>query len=342
MKLSYRPEIDGLRAIAVLSVVLYHSDLIFNNFKIFKGGFLGVDIFFTISGYLITSILLKEQFQNKKISLINFYKRRIKRILPTLLIVILTSSILSIFILLPESMEKFAKTVQFSISFLSNIFFWYSQTVYGAEESFLSPLLHTWSLSVEEQFYIFYPLLIIFILSYIKKNFFITMILIFILSLILSIFGNYFVPSFNFFALPTRAWEFIAGGIIAYLEIKKRNHIRNKNLLSLLGLFMIVLSIFYFDRELQHPSLFTLIPVFGTCLIIYFSNFRLCLVKDLLSNNILVYVGLISYSIYLWHFPLFSFAKHLGFYELKVIKVIIIAITFFFINYILQFYREIF
>ena len=157
MKLIYRPEIDGLRAIAVLSVIFYHAEFILFNQKILQGGF-GVDIFFVISGYLISSILLKEYYKDKKISLSNFYKRRIRRIIPALLIVTLFSSLLSFYFLLPESLIKFAKTIIFSISFLSNMFFWHSQTVYGAEESFLSPLLHTWSLSVRTILY-FLPLI---------------------------------------------------------------------------------------------------------------------------------------------------------------------------------------
>lgn len=328
MKLLYKPEIDGLRALAVLSVIVYHSDFIFHNIKILKGGFLGVDIFFTISGYLITSILLKEYSKNKKISLINFYERRIRRILPALLIVILTTSFLSILILLPESLYKFANTILFSISFLTNMYFWKSQTVYGAEESFLSPLLHTWSLSVEEQFYIFYPVLIILTLTFFNRKFVLIIVTIFFFSIILSILGNYYVPSFNFFILPTRVWEFIAGGMISYYENKNKLLKKNNSYISLIGLIMIVFSILYFDNELDHPSLFTIIPVAGTCLIIYSLNFKSNIINKILSNKIFVNIGLISYSLYLWHFPLFSLSKHLGFYDYNEIKILIIFLTF--------------
>lgn len=328
MKLLYKPEIDGLRALAVLSVIVYHSDFIFHNIKILKGGFLGVDIFFTISGYLITSILLKEYSKNKKISLINFYERRIRRILPALLIVILTTSFLSILILLPESLYKFAKTILFSISFLTNMYFWKSQTVYGAEESFLSPLLHTWSLSVEEQFYIFYPVLIILTLTFFNRKFVLIIVTIFFFSIILSILGNYYVPSFNFFILPTRVWEFIAGGMISYYENKNKLLKKNNSYISLIGLIMIVFSILYFNNELDHPSLFTIIPVAGTCLIIYSLNFKSNIINKILSNKIFVNIGLISYSLYLWHFPLFSLSKNLGFYDYNEIKILIIFLTF--------------
>ncbi len=335
MKLIYRPEIDGLRAIAVISVILYHAEFILFNQKILQGGFLGVDIFFVISGYLISSILLKEYYKNKKISLPDFYKRRIRRILPALLIVILFSSLLSFYFLLPESLLKYSKTVIFSISFLSNMFFWHSQTVYGAEESFLSPLLHTWSLSVEEQFYIFYPLLLIILTSFIKKHFLLVVTIIFSLSLMLSVIGNLLVPSFNFFVLPTRIWEFLAGGIIAYSEINKISKPKSKNYQTILGFLLIIISIFYFNDELEHPSFFTLPPVIGACLIIYNSSIKNNFIKITLTNKYILFIGLISYSLYLWHFPLFSFLKHLGLYEINIFKILIIFLTLFlsFITY---------
>ena len=335
MKLIYRPEIDGLRAIAVISVILYHAEFILFNQKILQGGFLGVDIFFVISGYLISSILLKEYYKNKKISLPDFYKRRIRRILPALLIVILFSSLLSFYFLLPESLLKYSKTVIFSISFLSNMFFWHSQTVYGAEESFLSPLLHTWSLSVEEQFYIFYPLLLIILTRFIKKHFLLVVTIIFSLSLMLSVIGNLLVPSFNFFVLPTRIWEFLAGGIIAYSEINKISKPKSKNYQTILGFLLIIISIFYFNNELEHPSFFTLPPVIGACLIIYNSSIKNNFIKITLTNKYILFIGLISYSLYLWHFPLFSFLKHLGLYEINIFKILIIFLTLFlsFITY---------
>ena len=344
MKLIYRPEIDGLWAIAVLSVIFYHAEFILFNQKILQGGFLGVDIFFVISGYLISSILLKEYYKDKKISLSNFYKRRIRRIIPALLIVTLFSSLLSFYFLLPESLIKFAKTIIFSISFLSNMFFWHSQTVYGAEESFLSPLLHTWSLSVEEQFYIFYPLLLIIITSLLKKYFFLMIALIFSLSFTLSVVGNLLVPSFNFFVLPTRIWEFLAGGMIAYLEINKLTKFKKTNYHNILGFLIILISVFYFNDELEHPSFLTLLPVLGSCLIIYNASIKIDFIKKILSYKFLLFIGLISYSLYLWHFPLFSFLKHLGLYENNSYKILVIFLTiilsFFTYRYIEQFFRN--
>lgn len=329
MKLAYRPEIDGLRAIAVFSVIFYHAEFTMYGQKIFKGGFLGVDIFFVISGYLISSILLKEFVKNKKISLSNFYKRRIRRILPALIVVTFFSCLLSIFILLPESLIGFSKTVIYSLSFLSNMYFWHAQTVYGAENSFLSPLLHTWSLSVEEQFYIFYPLLLIILTNFIKKNFLIIIILIFFLSFFLSIIGNYLVPSFNFFVLPTRVWEFLSGGIIAYIEIFKKRKKKKSNFQIVLGLSLIFISIFYFNDELKHPSLITLVPVLGSCFIIYNFDGKTNFLRRFLCNKFMLFIGLISYSLYLWHFPLFSFLKHLGLYDFLIFKILILILILF-------------
>ena len=158
MKLTYRPEIDGLRAIAVGAVILYHTQINILGHQPFKGGFIGVDIFFVISGYLITSIILKELITTGKFSFKHFYERRIRRILPALLFVMLVSLPFAWMYLLPSSFVDYSKSILYSLGFSSNFYFHYSEQQYGAESGLLKPFLHTWSLSVEEQYYILFPI----------------------------------------------------------------------------------------------------------------------------------------------------------------------------------------
>ena len=169
MKINYRPEIDGLRAIAVVAVIFYHAQLSIFDQKFFKGGFIGVDIFFVISGYLITSIILKELFKTGHFSFKNFYERRIRRILPVLLFVMMVSLPFAWVYLLPDSFIDFSKSILSSLGFISNIYFWFSSQAYGAESNILNPFLHTWSLSVEEQYYILFPIILLISFRYLQK-----------------------------------------------------------------------------------------------------------------------------------------------------------------------------
>ena len=169
MKITYRPEIDGLRAIAVSAVILYHAQIIILGQKLFKGGFIGVDIFFVISGYLITSLILKELITTGCFSFKDFYERRVRRILPALLVVILASLPFAWMYLLPDSFLDFSKSILYSLSFGSNFYFHFSGQQYGAESGLLKPFLHTWSLSVEEQFYILFPIFLLIIFRFFNK-----------------------------------------------------------------------------------------------------------------------------------------------------------------------------
>ena len=198
MKISYRPEIDGLRALAVLSVVFYHTKFYLFNYEIFKGGFIGVDIFFVISGYLITSIILKDLYLNGTFSFKYFYERRIRRILPVLLLVILISFILAWHFLLPESLIDFSKSSLYSLGFTSNLYFWYSGQQYGAESGFFKPLLHTWSLSVEEQYYIIFPIFFVLIFKYFKKYIIHFLIILLVISLCIADWGSKNYSSLNY------------------------------------------------------------------------------------------------------------------------------------------------
>lgn len=338
MKLKYRPEIDGLRAIAVIAVILYHSKLIFFNNQIFEGGYIGVDIFFVISGYLITLIILRDLYFKGSFSLLDFYKRRIRRIIPVLLIVIFFFLPFGWFYLIPSSFIDFSKSILYSIGFSSNIYFWYSGQLYGADSGLLKPFLHTWSLSVEEQFYIFFPIILIFIFKYFKNYLIYFFLFGFILSLGLSDWGSKNFPSFNFYIMPTRVWELLSGSILAYFEIsighRSKNKILNKILPSV-GITLIGYSFITFNQNTFHPSFNTLLPIIGVCLIIWYSD-REELISKILSTKLFVGIGLISYSLYLWHYPIFAFGRiiDVNYSQFDVIKWILIT----FLMSILSFY----
>ena len=327
IKLSYRPEIDGLRAISVIAVVFYHVEIFFNDTKLLSGGFIGVDIFFVISGYLITSIIIKEIYSTNGFSLLNFYKRRARRILPALFGMIAISIIFAWTYLTPTSFMQYSKSILSSIFFFSNYFFYFEGLVYNAENSLLKPLLHTWSLSVEEQFYIIFPLLLIFISRFFNKNFFLFFLILFFLSFISSIYTTKINSMLSFFSTFSRAWEFIAGSFLAYIEIKqKKFKYKDSNFLSILGLILIVFSIFFFNNNTFHPSYITIMPILGAVLIILSPNPK-TLVNKILSSFIFVKIGLISYSFYLWHFPVFAFARNRGKELSDFDKIELLAVT---------------
>ena len=332
MKLTYRPEIDGLRAIAVSAVILYHAQItIFDN-QPFKGGFIGVDIFFVISGYLITSIILKELISTGSFSFKHFYERRIRRILPVLLFVILASFPFAWMYLIPSSFVDFSKSILYSLGFSSNFYFHYSGQVYGALDGLFIPFLHTWSLSVEEQYYILFPIVLLVTFKYFKRHLIHILILGFVLSLGLAEWTSRNYPSVSFYFLHTRMWEILAGSILAYFEITKGYRSKNKSLnliLPFTGLILIGHSILFFNNKIFHPSFYTLSPIIGVCLIIWFSD-KDELITKILSTKLFVGIGLISYSLYLWHYPIFAFIKINGFISGSIIgKLILIPLIFF-------------
>ena len=342
MKLSYRPEIDGLRAIAVGAVILYHSKINFLNSEIFQGGFIGVDVFFVISGYLITSIILQELKITNDFSFKNFYERRARRILPVLILVILTSIPFALLILMPGSLVNFSKSIIYSLVFSSNFFFHFSGQIYGAESGLLKPFLHTWSLSVEEQFYIIFPLIIFFFFKRFNKNIFSFLIVIFFLSLLIAIWGSKNYPSFYFYVLFSRGWEVLAGSLLAYFEQTLGRRCKKKKINFIfpsIGLILILHSFLFFDDTMQHPSFITISPIIGVCLIIWFSNQNEIITK-ILSSKIFVGVGLISYSLYLWHYPIFAFSRITGVIEADVLKKIILALIIFLISILSYFLIE--
>ena len=329
MKLTYRPEIDGLRAIAVVAVILYHAQISILGYQPFTGGFIGVDIFFVISGYLITSIILKELVTTGSFSFKHFYERRIRRIIPALLFVILASLPFAWIYLLPNSFVDFSKSILYSLGFSSNFYFHYTIQQYGAESGLIKPFLHTWSLSVEEQFYILFPIILLVIFKYFKKYLIHILILGFAISLGFADWGSKNHPSFNFYVLPTRGWELLAGSILAYFEITNGHRSKNKILnliLPTIGLILIGHSILFFNDKMFHPSFYTLSPIIGVCLIIWFSC-KNELITKILSTKLFVGVGLISYSLYLWHYPIFAFARVTEFIQGSLLNKLLLAIV---------------
>jgi peptidoglycan/LPS O-acetylase OafA/YrhL len=311
MKLTYRPEIDGLRAIAVGAVILYHAQVNIFGYQSFKGGFIGVDIFFVISGYLITSIILKELVTTGSFAFKHFYERRIRRILPALLFVMLVSLPLAWMYLLPSNLIDFSKSILYSLGFSSNFYFNYSGQVYGATDGLLKPFLHTWSLSVEEQFYILFPIVLLVTFKFFREYLIYILIIGFIVSLGFAEWTSRNYPSVSFYFLHTRMWELLAGSILAYFEITKGHRSKNQSLnatLPAVGILLISHSIIFFGDNIFHPSFYTLSPIIGVCLIIWFSN-EDELITKILSTKLFVGIGLISYSLYLWHYPVFAFAR---------------------------------
>lgn len=342
MKLTYRPEIDGLRAIAVVAVIIYHAHITILNHQLFKGGFIGVDIFFVISGYLITSIILKELIITGRFSFKHFYQRRIRRILPALLFVMLVSLLFAWIYLLPSRFIDFSKSILYSLGFSSNYYFWYSGQQYNAESGLLKPFLHTWSLSIEEQFYIFFPIVLLVIFKYFKKYLIHILIFGFVVSLSLADWGSKYHPPFNFYSLPTRSWELLAGSILAYFESIKGHRSKYKildTILPAVGLFLIGHSILFFNDKMYHPSFYTLSPIIGVCLIIFFSN-KDELITKVLSLKLFVGIGLISYSLYLWHYPIFSFARIIQFTEGSVFKKLLLGLIIFLLSIISYYFIE--
>jgi len=304
--MKYRKEIDGLRAIAVLPVILFHA-----GFTVFGGGYVGVDIFFVISGYLITTIIVDEMDKGS-FSLLKFYERRARRILPALFFVMLCTLPFAWLWMLPQDLKSFSQSLVAVPLFASNVLFWL-RSGYFDPESELKPLLHTWSLAVEEQYYVLFPVFLMLAWKFGKKRIIFLLAMIAIISLLAAQWGSGRYPSFTFYLLPTRAFEILIGALVSlYTNHKHRINSADQpisQLASLTGLALVLYAIFAFDKNTPSPSLYTLIPTIGTILIIVYSN-KNSLVGRLLGSKPFVGIGLISYSAYLWHQPLLAFARY--------------------------------
>ncbi|MCJ8319087.1 MAG: acyltransferase [Colwellia sp.] len=329
--MQYRREIDGLRAIAVLPVILFHA-----GYFGFSGGYIGVDIFFVISGYLITTIIIDELAQGN-FSIKNFYERRAKRILPALSAVLVITTVLA-FIFMPANLLKsYANSLMSVVTFTSNFHF-FSTSGYFSTVSDQKPLLHTWSLAVEEQFYLFFPLMLGY--WWVKGKKYIIKVVTFlsIISLLLAQFlaVNSFADA-NFYLIFSRAWELFAGALIALTSIQSTTLKKwQQEWLGIIGLILIFYSIFFFDEHTLFPSFYALVPIVGTVLIISFSTSQ-TLVGKFLSHRAFVSIGLISYSLYLWHQPLFAFLRLKSVGEPSV-ELFVLAIILSFILAILSYH----
>jgi peptidoglycan/LPS O-acetylase OafA/YrhL len=294
-----------------MSVIIYHAEFAFGSGYLLKGGFLGVDVFFVISGFLITSLIMSEKRRTGRFSFVNFYERRARRLLPALLTVMLVSLPFAWIFLIPTQLVDFSKSLVASLLFGSNFYWYETLREYGTESALLKPFLHTWSLAVEEQYYIIFPLILIGIYRWSKNYMMVILTVIFFLSLLFAEWGTVGHSSFAFYMLPSRFWELIAGSLLAnilYLYPRSKNDTLVNQVMPLTGLLLILYSVGFVEFDSTHPGFVTLLPVVGTVLIIWFAG-KENLVTRVLSSKPFVGVGVISYSLYLWHYPIFAFGR---------------------------------
>ena len=304
----FRPDIEGMRGIAVLLVVLYHSGV-----PGFSGGFIGVDVFFALSGYLITGIILNEIAKRGELSFRNFYARRARRLLPAAGLVVVSTLLLILFLYSPLELARYAKWGSYTSVYASNYMFLRDASNYFASDVSTNPYLHTWSLAVEEQFYLFWPGLIALTLLATKTRRHLATVLVVMsaVSLAMCIWLTYYRAPWAFFSLPTRAWEFGLGGLGFMLPTELL--VRRKSLFSAigwLGLLAVVAGAFLFTPQTAFPGFSALLPVIGTIatLLAWFSGLRSGPVA-LLGLGPLQYLGRLSYSWYLWHWPILLLAS---------------------------------
>ena len=296
---------DGLRALAVVPVILFHAELAW-----FGGGYVGVDVFFVISGYLITSLILAEQSAGH-FSILSFYERRARRILPALFVVTAACLIPAWLWMFPHLLEDFGRSLIAVALFSSNFLFWKESDYFnsGVEET---PLLHTWSLAVEEQYYVVFPVLLMLLWALGRRRVAGTLLILAVASLAAAEWGWRNAPSANFYLTTSRAWELLLGALVAFAhhEAGDENRIGRllRNILAALGLSLIVYAVLMFDEQTPFPSLYALVPTMGAALVLAFGSSDTWVGKAL-SLRFIVLIGLLSYSLYLWHQPLFAFAR---------------------------------
>jgi peptidoglycan/LPS O-acetylase OafA/YrhL len=295
---SYRPDIDGLRAIAVIAVIFCHAGI-----QSFSGGFVGVDIFFVVSGFLITSII-KRDMMEANFSLRRFYERRARRILPALMLVIVVTVPFAWLLMFPHFFLNFAQSIVATLLFANNILLALTGGYWDLEAD-LKPFLHTWSLGVEEQFYVLFPIVMIILWKYGRSWQLSTVTFICVASFIAAEIGRFQSPSINFFLSTSRAWELLVGCLAAYVRLRPR---KIDNALSFSGLAAILASIVLFDENTPSPSPYILLPVLGAASILLFSRSGTVAYR-VLSVPLCVGIGLISYSAYLWHQPIFALSR---------------------------------
>ena len=305
--MKYRKDIDGLRAVAVLPVLIFHAKLGF-----FHGGFLGVDVFFVISGFLITSILV-EEISQKTFSFANFYERRVRRLLPALIFMTAATSVLAYQLMITVDLKGYGNSLVAMSLFSSNIFFWLDSGYFDRVAD-LKPMLHTWSLAVEEQYYFFFPLVLLIVLRWVPKLLTLTVLTILVISLGLASWASVNAPDANFYLLPTRAWELMFGSLASILifnNVQILERLSTANAFKNGALIVLFICLIWFDESIPHPSMLTLIPVLATLVLIVIPAPD-SLAHKLLTLRPMVFTGLISYSLYLWHQPLLVFNRYMS------------------------------
>jgi peptidoglycan/LPS O-acetylase OafA/YrhL len=333
--MEYRREIDGLRALAVLPVILFHA-----GFETFSGGFVGVDVFFVISGYLITTIILAELEQGK-FSIVNFYERRARRILPVLFLVMLVCIPFAWLYLPSWEYKDFSQSLVAVSVFASNIFFWLESGYFDTAAE-LKPLLHSWSLAVEEQYYVLFPLFLMLFWKLGKRSILVMLGLVFVASLAVAQWAAYAKPAAAFYLLPTRGWELLIGAFAAFHLSQANRKEFGKGLSEVagwLGVALIMYAVFAYSKATPFLRLYALVPTLGTFLVILFATQKTTVGK-FVGNKVFVGVGLISYSAYLWHQPLFAFARHSGFSGSNRIIFLLLSVLTFFLAYLSWRYVE--
>jgi peptidoglycan/LPS O-acetylase OafA/YrhL len=323
----YRADVDGLRAVAVLPVLLFHAGV-----AGFEGGFVGVDIFFVISGYVIT-LRLQSDLDQGKFSIIDFYERRIRRIFPALFFLIALTTIVAAFLFLPPNFEDYSKSVVATALFGSNIYFW-KFSGYFEPSAALRPLLHTWSLAVEEQYYIFMPVAMYLIHRFAGGRWLLVLAPVALLSLALSIVATSTAPTANFFLLPTRAWELLLGAMLVLTPppaIKARALAEAS---GFLGFALIAYAVFSYTEETPFPGASALAPCLGAALLIYSGTHHRTFAAALLSLKPMVGIGLISYSLYLAHWPIAVFLRYVTLRDPTLAESVLIVAASFALAYI--------
>jgi peptidoglycan/LPS O-acetylase OafA/YrhL len=321
MSIIYRPEIDGLRTVAVMLVIFHHL-----GWSFLPGGYIGVDVFFVISGYLITKIVANE-IRNGRFSIGNFYKRRVLRLAPAYFLVLVVTSIVSAIVMLPAELVNYFKSVVWSTSFAANIYMWKEVGGYFGVSSEAVPLLHLWSLAVEEQFYIFWPIILFLIIKFIPKKFIAALLLLSVfLGVGISEWGVNNYRAGSYYLMPTRAFELLMGAFLVFLPERKWS-LQIRSIMSIAGLAFIFYSAITYSTKILFPGVNAILPCLGTALVLVFCQSKSDIAGRFLSTSPMTLMGKISYPAYLWHWPIIAF---LNLYMIEInflIGVLVMTVT---------------
>jgi peptidoglycan/LPS O-acetylase OafA/YrhL len=309
--LPYRPDIDGLRAISVSAVIFFHAGV-----PGFSGGYVGVDVFFVISGYLITQLLMAPSQRGLAGQLRDFYVRRCRRILPALGVMLIASALVACWLFLPTDLRRFGTDLGLTAAFLSNWAAWRSGGYFDLDAPF-APLVHLWSIAVEEQFYIAFPLVFLAVGRVWKGGRLAVLTGAALASFVLCVWASYYEPRGNFFFAPTRAWELLLGSLVALGVGRSLNEHPARDALAGAALLAILGCIVWYDESLRHPGLYAVVPCLGAAILLATGATSLSRVGQWISVKPLVFTGLISYSLYLWHLPFLAFA---GYYNVRPLE----------------------